>query len=222
MTKLRLPWGDESPYDLLTNSRMSWKIIYPRNTIPFDAFNFEGFIRSSNKIMITENVSLLCYAAFQRQYDALQSLIQVSDMGDWRFRKELDKSLFFALCAGDRRMAHILLHCGADPGRKHSSCGLHGAARRGFHDEIKLYIQDHDACPNTKDEMSATPITYAMMLEAPRDWETIYYLFELGADPNIVIDGWTYAQWARKMGKDYLALRLDEAARRDELFQVGS
>ncbi|EXL64173.1 hypothetical protein FOPG_19557 [Fusarium oxysporum f. sp. conglutinans race 2 54008] len=70
--------------------------------------------------------------------------------------------------------------------------------------------------------MSATPVMYAMMLEAPRDWETIYYLLGLGADPTIVIDGWTYAQWAREMGKDYLALRLDEVAGRDELFEVGS
>ncbi|KAH7200886.1 hypothetical protein BKA60DRAFT_469744, partial [Fusarium oxysporum] len=72
------------------------------------------------------------------------------------------------------------------------------------------------------DEMSATTIMCAMMLEAPRDWETICYLLGLGADPNIVIDDWTYAQWAREMGKMYLALRLDEAAGRDELFEVSN
>ncbi|KAG5795300.1 hypothetical protein H9Q69_005660 [Fusarium xylarioides] len=136
-------------------------------------------------------------------------------MGDWRFRKELDKALFFALCAENRRMAHILLKdYEADPGRKHSSCGLHGAARRGFHDEIQLYIQEHDACPDTKDETSLTPVMYAMMLEAPRDWETICLLFNLGADPMILIEGWTYAQWAIEMRKPDLAPRLDEAARR--------
>ncbi|KAF4496653.1 hypothetical protein FAGAP_7195 [Fusarium agapanthi] len=172
--------------------------------------------------MVTENVSLLCYAAFQKQYDIIQSLTQVCDMGDWRFRKELDKALFFALCAEDRRMAHILLKdYEADPGRKHSSCGLHGAARRGFHDEIQLYIQKHEACPDTKDETSLTPVMYAMMLEAPRDWETIWFLFELGAKANILIGGWTYAQWAIQMEKYDLVPRPEEAARqarRDEIF----
>ncbi|KLO99136.1 uncharacterized protein FFB20_12751 [Fusarium fujikuroi] len=225
MTELRLPSGEESPCDLLTDSRMSCKIVYPRNTIPSDAFNFKGFIRSSDKIMMTENVSQLCYAAVQNDRDTVESLIQLSDMGDWRFRKELDKSLFFALCAGHRRMAQILLEYEADPGHNHSSCGLHGAARQGYHDEIKLYIQRHGVCPNVKDETSVTPIIYAMMLEAPRDWETIRFLFELRADPKILVSGWTYAQWAIEMGKPYLAQRLDEAARRacrDETFQVGS
>ncbi|KAF4342950.1 hypothetical protein FBEOM_3040 [Fusarium beomiforme] len=224
MAHLRSSAGDDSRYivnsalnflhHLSDISTKSFMISYSRDMIPSDTFSPGGTIRSAAQGNIKEDVSLLCYAAIQGLDSLIYALVGISDRADWRFQKELDKSLFLALCAGNRITANLLLSFGADPGRKYSFCGLHAAARRGFHDEIKRYIEDYGVSPDVKDEMSTTPIVYAMMLEAPHDWETIDVLLKLGARADITVDGLTYAQYAASYfsGKTYLALRLEQAA----------
>ncbi|KAF9765781.1 hypothetical protein IL306_001875 [Fusarium sp. DS 682] len=102
-----------------------------------------------------------------------------------------------------------------DPGRKHSSNGLHGAAGRGFEEEILEYIWFSGADPDILDGIGATPIMYAMQLPAPHDWKIIELLIEEAADPcyRVCIGGiaWPYPDIAKAMGKLDLAKLLEEA-----------
>jgi hypothetical protein len=88
---------------------------------------------------------------------------------------------------------------------------MHAAARRGLKHEISKFVKDYKAGPDVQDEFSATPILYAMQLDAPDDWYTIEFLFWLGVDPWITFGDWdwTYAQVA-VMEKEDLAQNLDD------------
>jgi hypothetical protein len=66
-------------------------------------------------------------------------------------------------------MTSTLLDYGTNPGRNFSLNGMHAAARRGLQHEISKFVKDYKAGPNIRDIFSATPILYAIQLDAPDD-----------------------------------------------------
>ncbi|EXA41679.1 hypothetical protein FOVG_10146 [Fusarium oxysporum f. sp. pisi HDV247] len=132
-----------------------------------------------------------------------------------QFQDEIDNALFLADFFGQEEASDLLLEYRPDPGRKHSSNGLHGAAGRGLDEEILEYIWFSGADPDVLDGFGATPIMYAMQLPAPHDWEIIELLIEEGADPCYCICigdvSWPYPDIANAMGKPDLTKLLEEA-----------
>jgi hypothetical protein len=161
----------------------------------------------------------ICYAALHGLNAVIYSLFGLSkqngQLQDDQLQENLDFALFLALFSGHRKTADLLLDLGANPGRELSSNGLHGAASRGLKEEIYLYIREFEVWVDAVDQNFATPVMYAMQLNEPHDWDTIEYLFRLGADPHTEVEvgegRWTYAQYARAMGKEDLAKRLEGA-----------
>lgn len=149
-------------------------------------------------------------------YSLFGLLKQKDQLQGNELQNNLDDALFLALFSGYRKTADLLLDLGANPGRELSSNGLHGAASRGLKKEIHRYIKEFGAKVDVADKDFATPVMYAMQLDEPRDWDTIEYLFKLGAEPlgevKIGEGSWTYAQYAWAMGKEDLAKRLEGAA----------
>ncbi|GKU23042.1 unnamed protein product [Fusarium langsethiae] len=157
------------------------------------------------------DISPLCCAALQGIDEVVSLLLCLSDRHE-PLQDDLDFALFLALSFRHRKTADLLLTHGSNPARDRISNGLHGAAYGGLEDEISLFVIEYGVDVNVEDKNGATAVMYAMGLEHPRDWEIIKHLFSLGADQHARVgEGiWTYAQYARAMGKGYLAERLAE------------
>jgi hypothetical protein len=184
------------------------------NLIPLLAFQSTSDNRMSyNPPRSTRlNLSPLECAALQGSDKILRLLLDLSKR-DQMLQDDLDFSLFLALCFRHRKTADLLPDNGADPKRDGLSNGLHGAAYGGLVDEISLYVIEYGAEVDVEDGNGVTAVMYAMGLEYPQSWEVVEHLFRLGADPSFRVGqgDWTYAQYARDMGKIHLAERLEEA-----------
>ncbi|KAF5725159.1 hypothetical protein FMUND_122 [Fusarium mundagurra] len=133
-------------------------------------------------------ISTLACAVIEGESTVISELLVglKQSMPSTQFQDEMDSALFLADFFGQEDASDLLLEYKPDPGRKHSSNGLHGAAGRGLEEEILEYIWFSGAHPDVLDEFGATPIMYAMQLSASHDWKTIDLLIEEGADPCYV------------------------------------
>ncbi|KAM6506838.1 hypothetical protein FALCPG4_018659 [Fusarium falciforme] len=144
----------------------------------------------------------------QRHEDIVAILINASDLN----KKDQDvTALSLALYCGHRRLARMLLENGARPNCSPNISSLHAAARRGFKEEMEQFVKGSKVDPDIEDKDGATPIVYALQQPEKEAWETICFLFYLGAAKDLVVgDGLcTYAELARGMGKDWLADKLE-------------
>ncbi|KAF4436975.1 hypothetical protein FACUT_6012 [Fusarium acutatum] len=157
-------------------------------------------------------LSPLSLAALENKIDIVHFLNRFQELDG---QKDRDLALFLANCQGHREMAILLERLRANPGRKSSPNGLHGAAWRGLNNQIRHYINKDGASPDITDGSSATPVLYAIL--GPQDeqgaWETIKVLFQLEASPLATFGSqdWSYADIARMEGKQDLAEKLEEA-----------
>ncbi|KAF4340646.1 hypothetical protein FBEOM_5430 [Fusarium beomiforme] len=128
-------------------------------------------------------------------------------------QRDLDFALFLANRSGHLETAALLLKK-ANPARKSSTNGLHGAAWRGLNEQICDYIGDLNADPDVFDGSSATPVIYAMLGAQDEEgaWETIECLFNLGASPWTTFgsQNLSYSEIARRERKMVLAQKLKE------------
>lgn len=179
---------------------------------------FIGFYKTSdNKLSYFPssgtrlNISPLCCAALQGLDTVVSLFLRPSDRHE-SLQDDLDFALFLALSFRHCKTADLLLTHGANPGRDELSNGLHGAASGGLEHEISMFVTEYGVNVDVEDENGATAVMYAMGLEHPRDWKVIKHLFSLGADQHARVgEGiWTYAQYARAMGKGHLAEQLAE------------
>ncbi|RSL77337.1 hypothetical protein CEP51_009172 [Fusarium floridanum] len=120
--------------------------------------------------------------------------------------------LSLALCSGNRHVARILLREGSRPSESLQISSLHAAARRGYREEMEYFVKDFKVDPDILDKDGATPVVYALLQPEMAAWETICFLFYLGAIKNLVVgDGLhTYAELANSLGKHWLADKLEE------------
>ncbi|KAM6508400.1 hypothetical protein FALCPG4_018263 [Fusarium falciforme] len=147
----------------------------------------------------------------QRDEDIVAILINASDLN----KKDQDvTALSLALYCGHRRLARMLLENGARPNCSPNISSLHAAARRGFKEEMEQFVKGSKVDPDIEDKDGATPIVYALQQPEKEAWETICFLFYLGAAKDLVVGDvlWTYAELARGMGKDWLADKLEEVS----------
>ncbi|KAH6889956.1 ankyrin repeat-containing domain protein, partial [Thelonectria olida] len=123
--------------------------------------------------------------------------------------------LFLSLINRHLSTAQLLLERGASPYGVSGANGLHAAARQGFLVEILSFIRDYHVEPDVEDRDGATPVMYALYLPEEQALETISFLFSLGAKADAQIGDyfWTYADLARAMGKETLAVWLESRAR---------
>ncbi|TWU70447.1 hypothetical protein ED733_000363 [Metarhizium rileyi] len=196
-----------------------YEVTYPTMdaTPPGAVYPLSAFKTDDNGTMsyLPQNCSFLrfspmSYAAFKDSTTSPE-LLRSYLIGEQR-QQELDFALFLAVYEGNENSARFLLDLGANPGRESSLNGMHAAARRGQTDLIRRYHKDFKAQPDVRDETSATPILYAMQLDAPDDWNTIKYLLGLEASAKITFGNLTYGDFARLMGKEDLAARLYKLA----------
>ncbi|RSL77536.1 hypothetical protein CDV31_017321 [Fusarium ambrosium] len=149
-------------------------------------------------------------AAYWKE-DIVAILINVSDLN----KKDQDvTALSLAVYCGHRRLARMLLENGARPNCSPNTSSLHAAGRQGFKEEMEQFVKGSKVDPDIEDKDGATPIMYALQQPEKEAWETIGFLFYLGAARDLVVgDGlWTYAELARGMGKDWLADKLEEVS----------
>ncbi|KAJ4187102.1 hypothetical protein NW759_016902 [Fusarium solani] len=128
----------------------------------------------------------------QRDEDIVAILINASDLN----RKDQDvTALSLALYCGHRRLARMLLENGARPNCSPNISSLHAAARRGFKEEMEQFVKGSKVDPDIEDKDGATPIVYALQQPEKEAWETICFLFYLGAAKDLVVGDvlWTYA-----------------------------
>jgi hypothetical protein len=185
------------------------KRVYLEGTVfPLDAFTFSP--RLSYTPLDETHIELppLCYAVLNGSFEDVRVLLADSEKTE-QFQRDLDYALFFANRSEYKLKAFLLLESGANPGRPFSSNGLHGAASRGQLNEIGEYALKPNVSMDVQDETFATPVIYAMDLNSPRDWDTIEFLFLNGASPQAKVSNYTYAQIARKKGKDDLAQKIE-------------
>ncbi|KAH7184249.1 hypothetical protein DER44DRAFT_682209 [Fusarium oxysporum] len=159
-------------------------------------------------------ISPLAYAVIEGERTVISELLAGLKQST-QFQDEIDNALFLADFFGQEEASDLLLEYRPDPGRKHSSNGLHGAAGRGLEEETLEYIWFYGAEPDVLDGFGGTPIMYAMQLPASHDWKIIELFIEEGADPcyRIRIGGvsWPYPDIAKAMGKPDLTKLLEEA-----------
>ncbi|KAF5708079.1 hypothetical protein FGLOB1_6617 [Fusarium globosum] len=125
-------------------------------------------------------LSPVCLASFQNAPKVIRFMRQFYIPNR---QEDYDLALFLANREGHQEPASLLLEYHADPGRKNAANGLHGAAWRGLDDNIKVYINTHNAKPDVTDGSSATPIIYAILgvQSEARAWKTIESLISYGA-----------------------------------------
>ncbi|KAF4333068.1 hypothetical protein FBEOM_13124 [Fusarium beomiforme] len=187
------------------------KRVYLEGTVfPLDAFTFSPRLSFKPLDGTCIEVPPLCYAVLTGSVDDVLVILAESKRTE-QFQRDLDYGLFFASRSENISAADLLLKSGANPGRPFSSNALHGAASRGELDEIGKYASYPNVSIDVQDETFATPVIYAMDLDSPYDWETIKYLFMMGARPEAKVgtSDYTYAQIAREKGKEDLAKKLE-------------
>ncbi|KAF4331707.1 hypothetical protein FBEOM_14529 [Fusarium beomiforme] len=196
-----------------------WSITVPGPVYPSKSFSISlnGELLYSPPSSTKLDISPLACAVIEGESAMISELLVgfKQSMPSNQFQDEIDNALFLADFFGQEEASDLVLGYKPDPGRKHRSNGLHGAAGRGLEEEMLEYIMFLSADPDVLDEFGATPIMYAMQLPAPHDWKIINLLIEEGADPcyRIYIDGvsWPYSDIAKAMGKPDLAKLLEEA-----------
>ncbi|RKK37290.1 hypothetical protein BFJ66_g13058 [Fusarium oxysporum f. sp. cepae] len=158
-------------------------------------------------------MSPLWCAALQGSDIVIRLLATISEkLG---LQDELGRALFFAIRHGHQQTVDALLGLGANPGREMISNGLHGAASRGWKDEMCYYVKEYNVSVDIPDESFMTPVMYVIAgVPPPYDSDAIDCLFELGADTTAAIGdyGWTYTEYALAMGKKDLSRRLTTVA----------
>ncbi|EXL39976.1 hypothetical protein FOCG_17426 [Fusarium oxysporum f. sp. radicis-lycopersici 26381] len=156
-------------------------------------------------------LSPLCLAASRGQIDFVCFLLRFHYVGKQR---DLDLALFLANRSGYIKIAALLLDKKANPGRKASANGLHGAAWQGLDKQICDYIKYYDADPDVLDGSGATPVIYAILgtQDEQAAWETIECLFKEGASPctRFGRQNFSYAEIARRERKQFLERKLGE------------
>ncbi|RGP81657.1 hypothetical protein FLONG3_213 [Fusarium longipes] len=215
----------------LTNQAIKKGVVELPGTVHvFDAFQFVGNeLRYNPPSSTTLELSLLAYAASQGNCAEVEILLLASKAKkqpgkdyDGMFcsvlDKALDEALFLAHFYGHKDVAEQLLRYGAKPGVETSvHCGIHGAAGRGQRDEIIKYITTCRVEPDVDDRSGGTPVIYAMSLDSPHDWNTIKLLFQLEANTQAKLGAgrlekfWSYPDFARAMGKEDLAKKIEQA-----------
>ncbi|KAM6529651.1 ankyrin repeat [Fusarium falciforme] len=164
-------------------------------TLPFSIFLLDDQ-RDSTRLSATP----MHLAAAYGKEDIVAILINASDLN----KKDQDvTALSLALYCGHRRLARMLLENGARPNCSPNISSLHAAARRGFKEEMEQFVKGSKVDPDIEDKDGATPIVYALQQPEKEVWETICFLFYLGAAKDLVVgDGlWTYAELARVWGR---------------------
>ncbi|EXK27004.1 hypothetical protein FOMG_16442 [Fusarium oxysporum f. sp. melonis 26406] len=175
---------------------------------PSDAFTFSPQLSYTPPDGTYINVPPLCHAVVTGPKEDVQAILTDSERTE-QFQRDLDYALFFANHLQDAVKADLLLSAGANPGRPSLSNGLHGAASQGLLEQIDYYVSCCNVSVDVRDETLLTPIIYAIGLDSPHDWDTIKYLFRLGASPATKNLGYTYAQIARERDKEELAQKLE-------------
>ncbi|KAM0369140.1 hypothetical protein HYE67_000035 [Fusarium culmorum] len=177
---------------------------------PSDAFTFSPQLSYTPLDGTYIKVPPLCHAVLTGSKEDVQAILTDSERTE-QFQRDLDYALFFANRSKDAVKVYLLSSAGANPGRPFSPNGLHGAASQGLQEQIGYYVLCRNVPVDVRDETLLTPIMYAMGLDSPHDWDTIKYLFKLGASPvaKVCDSGYTYAQIARKRGKEELAQKLE-------------
>ncbi|SCO54495.1 uncharacterized protein FFNC_15541 [Fusarium fujikuroi] len=156
-------------------------------------------------------LSSLCVAAIQNDPEKIRDM---HDSYQDYIQRELDRALFLANSQGHTGIAAILESYHANPGRKSSANGLHGAAWSGTGHNIQRYIESFDAKPDVTDGSSATPIIYAILgIQAEEyAWGTIQFLLGKGASAwtKFGSEELSYEEIARREKKKYLAQKFGE------------
>ncbi|KAF4448256.1 hypothetical protein F53441_8289 [Fusarium austroafricanum] len=156
-------------------------------------------------------LSPLCLAASRGLTEIVRFLERFDYMDKQR---DLDLALSLANRSGHIKTAALLLDKKANPGRKASANGLHGAAWRGLDRQICDYVKYFDADPDVFDGSSATPVIYAILgtQDEQAAWETIECLSNLGARSctRFGSQNLSYSDIARREGKKFLARKLEE------------
>jgi hypothetical protein len=194
-------------------------ITVPEPVYPTKSFSIslDGKLLYSPPSSTKLEISPLACAVIEGESTVISALLAglKQSMQSTQFQDEIDNALFLADPFGQEEASDLLLEYRPDPGRRHSSNGLHGTAGRGLEEEILENILFSGTDRDALDGFDATPIMYAMQLPAPHDWEIIELLIEGGADPcyGICIGGvsWPYPGIAKAMGKPDLAKLLEEA-----------
>ncbi|RSL65762.1 hypothetical protein CEP51_012940 [Fusarium floridanum] len=172
--------------------------------LPFGMFPFDN---EQEIVCLSPDPMHLAAAEGQEEFASL--FINIYDLN----KKNQDvTALSLALYCGHLRLAQMLLRSGARPDCSPKINSLHAAARQGYREEIAHFVKDFGIDPDVQDKDGATPIVYALLQPEKAAWETICFLFYLGATKDLVVgDGWwTYAELARSSGKDWLADKLEE------------
>lgn len=96
-------------------------------------------------------------------------------------------ALFLALYRGHCRLAQMLLEHGARPDCSPSISGIHAAASRGYKEEMELLDKRFWFDPDVKGKVGATLVVYALQQLEKEAWETVLFLFYLGATKGLVV-----------------------------------
>ncbi|KAH7230104.1 uncharacterized protein BKA55DRAFT_526476 [Fusarium redolens] len=182
--------------------------ISPKSYDPLRASLSQNY---TEEFTCTAMLSPLCLAASKGLTEVVRFLERFDSTDKHR---DLNLALFLANRSGHLETSALLLEKKANPLQAFSANGLHGAAWRGLYEHIRTYTRDGYVDPDILDGSSATPVIYAILgiQDEQGAWETINYLFNLGARPwrRFGIQQLSYSQIARRERRMFLARKLEE------------
>ncbi|RSL48162.1 hypothetical protein CEP54_013059 [Fusarium duplospermum] len=150
-------------------------------------------------------------AAVYGRIDLLAILLKFSDVDELPEYSGLT-ALFLSLWFRHLEMVDVLFRQGAHPSSCSGVNALHAAAGRGLIRETTRIIDEYHVEPDVEDTEGATPTIYALALPLEQAIEIIDLLRDKGARSDLAFgtEGWTYVELARAMGRERLALYLED------------